>query len=153
MLSILILLTIGLPWLGAVCILLVSDNHRRLLNILATFFAVTAGIVALATLPFASSQTVLLVSMGGVFGDFTLMPDGLALSIAAIATVVGSAAVIFAIDYMKHSEQLARFYALVLFFIGAMVGLAISGSLLVTGSIFTASPNSWRSSRLPTPSK
>ncbi len=68
--------------------------------------------------------------MGGVFGDFTLLTDGLSLSIAAIATLVGSAAVVFAIDYMKHSGQLARFYALVLFFIGAMVGLAVSGSLL-----------------------
>jgi len=70
--------------------------------------------------------------MGGILGDFTLIPDGLALFIAAIATVVGSAAVVFAIDYMGHAQQLARFYALVLFFIGAMAGLALSGSLLFT---------------------
>ena len=69
--------------------------------------------------------------MGGILGDFTLIPDGLAIFIAAIATVVGSAAVIFAIDYMGHAQQLARFYALVLFFIGAMAGLALSGSLAI----------------------
>ena len=130
--GILILLTIGLPWIGALIILMVGDGHRRLLNFLAVAFAVVSGLVALATLPFATSEIVLRIPMGGIFGDFTLMSDGLALSIAAIATVVGSAAVIFAIDYMKHSQQMARFYSLVLFFIGAMVGLAVSGSLLFT---------------------
>ncbi len=130
MLSMLTLLMIGLPWLGAACVWLVGDNHRRLLNVLACTFAVLAGAAAVAALPYATSEVVLRVSLGSVFDDFTLVPDGLALSIAAIATVVGSAAVIFATDYMKHSGQLARFYALVLFFIGAMVGLAVCGSLL-----------------------
>ncbi len=132
MLALLTLLLIAIPWLGALCIVLLGDDHRRLLNILAVFFAVVSGLVALMTLPLATGKTILIASLGGIFGDFTLMPDGLALSVAAIAAVVGSLAVVFAIDYMKHSEQLARFYALVLFFIGAMVGLAVSGSLLFT---------------------
>ena len=131
MLAVLTLLAIALPWLGALCLLLVGDAHRRWLNFLGVSFAVLAGMAAVAALPLASGKTLLLVSLGGVFGDFTLLSDGLSLSIAAIATVVGSAAVLFAIDYMKHAEQLARFYALVLFFIGAMVGLAVSGSLLI----------------------
>jgi NADH-quinone oxidoreductase subunit L len=130
MLTLLTLLMIALPWFGALCIWMIGDSHRRLLNILATSFSVLAGLAALASLPLATSATVLRVPMGSVFGDFTLVPDGLALSIAAIATLVGSLAVIFAIDYMKHSQQLVRFYALVLFFIGAMVGLAVSSSLL-----------------------
>ncbi|HEX8991310.1 MAG TPA: proton-conducting transporter membrane subunit [Anaerolineales bacterium] len=131
MLAVWTLLAIGLPWLGALCLLVVGDCHRRRLNFLASLFAVLAGMATLAALPLASGKTLSLFSLGGVFGEFTLLADGLSLSIAAIATVVGSAAVIFAIDYMKHAEQLARFYALMLFFIGAMVGLAVSGSLLI----------------------
>ena len=132
MLTILTILMIGLPWLGALCVWLVGDKHRGLLNVLASAFALLSGVAALAALPLATSGAVLRVPMGSVFGDFTLVPDGLALAIGAIATVVGSAAVVFAADYMKHAHQLARFYALVLFFIGAMVGLAVSGSLLFT---------------------
>jgi NADH-quinone oxidoreductase subunit L len=132
MLSILTLLIIGIPWLGAACIWLVGDQRPRLLHALATIFALLAAIVTLAVIPFSTSQTVVRIAMGGILGDFTLIPDGLAIFIAAIATVVGSAAVIFAIDYMGHAQQLARFYALVLFFIGAMAGLALSGSLLFT---------------------
>ena len=104
----------------------------RVLHGLATTFALLAAIVTLAVIPFSTSQAVVRIAMGGILGDFTLIPDGLAVFIAAIATVVGSAAVIFAMDYMGHAQQLARFYALVLFFIGAMAGLALSGSLLFT---------------------
>ena len=71
--------------------------------------------------------------LAGFLGDFTLVPDGLGVLIAVIATVVGSLAVIFSINYMQHhEEQLARYYALILFFIGAMAGLGLSGSLLFT---------------------
>ena len=111
---------------------MVGDRRPRLLHSLATIFALLAAIATLAVIPFSTSQTVVRIAMGGILGDFTLIPDGLAVFIATIATVVGSAAVIFAIDYMGHAQQLARFYALILFFIGAMAGLALSGSLLFT---------------------
>lgn len=132
MLPILTLLIIALPWIGAACVWLIGDSRPRLLHTLATAFSVLSGLVALSVLPFATSDAVLRVSLGGIFGDFALVPDGLGVFISVIATVVGSIAVIFAIDYMKHAHQLARFYALILFFIGAMAGLALSSSLLFT---------------------
>jgi len=46
--------------------------------------------------------------------------------------VIGSLAVIFSMEYMRGDEQLGRYYFLVLFFIGAMTGLVLSGSLLFT---------------------
>lgn len=132
MLSILTMLIIGLPWLGAACVWLVRDGHPRLTHALAAAFALLAALVTLAVLPFSTSHAVVRLAMGEILGDFTLVPDGLAVFIALVATGVGSAAVIFAIDYMGRAPQLARFYSLVLFFIGAMAGLALSGSLLFT---------------------
>jgi len=44
--------------------------------------------------------------------------------------VIGSLAVIFSIDYMRGDPQLGRYYFMVLFFIGAMAGLVLSGNLL-----------------------
>jgi NADH-quinone oxidoreductase subunit L len=132
MISLLLLLTIGIPWLGALCVWLVGDRHHRTQHALAAIFAVAAGLVALGMLPFTSDKAEVNIPLGGVFGDFTLVPDGLGVFIAIIATVVGSLSVIFAIDYMHHhEEQLGRFYALVLFFIGAMAGLGLSGSMLM----------------------
>jgi NADH-quinone oxidoreductase subunit L len=135
MVSWLLLLTIGLPWIGAVCVWRLGDRHPRRVHTLATIFAVTSGLAALGMLPFASSEAAVRIPLGGILGDFTLVPDGLGILISVIATVVGSLAVIFSINYMhvEHEEkQLARYYALILFFIGAMAGLGLSGSLLFT---------------------
>jgi NADH-quinone oxidoreductase subunit L len=68
--------------------------------------------------------------MGRYFGDLTFSADGLAVSLAAIACVIGSLAVIFSVDYMHHEAQLKRYYFFVLLFIGAMTGLLLSGNLL-----------------------
>jgi NADH-quinone oxidoreductase subunit L len=133
MLSWLLLVTIGLPWLGAACIWLVGDRHPHSLHALAVIFAVIPGLAALGMLPLATSSVAIRIPIGGIFGDFTLVADGLGVLIAVIATVVGCLAVIFSINYMHHhEEQLARYYALILFFIGAMAGLGLSGSLFFT---------------------
>lgn len=131
--SVLSLVVIGLPWLGAAIIWLAGDRRARLLHVLAVGFSALTGLVALALLAFTGSSAAIRIPLGGVLGDFTLVPDGLGVFIAVIAAVVGSLAVLFATDYMRgHNEQLSRFYALILFFIGAMVGLGLSGSLLFT---------------------
>ena len=51
--------------------------------------------------------------------------------LAVVATVIGSLAVIFSVDYMNGEKQLGRYYAYVLFFIGSMVGLVLSSNLLL----------------------
>jgi NADH-quinone oxidoreductase subunit L len=126
----LLALTIGLPWLGGLGVWLAGDRRPRAQHATAVAFSVAAGLAALALLPLASSKATLRLPLGGVFGDFTLVPDGLGVFLAAIATVVGSLAVIFSVDYMRGEAQLGRYYALVLLFIGAMAGLVLSGSLL-----------------------
>lgn len=131
MIAWLILLTIGLPWLGALLVWWVGDRRPAAQNALAVIFALAAGLAALALLPFTTDKVVLRLPVGGVFGDFTFVPDGLGVFLAAVATVIGSLAVIFSIAYMRGEAQLGRYYALVLFFIGAMAGLVLTGSLLL----------------------
>jgi len=128
----LILLTIGLPWLGALVLWFIPEGQKRWQHILAVTFSVAAGISGLALLPNTSDVPAISIPMGSVFGDFTFVPDGLGVFIAVIATVVGSLAVIFSVDYMAHyDEQLRRYYILVLLFIGTMAGLALAGNLLL----------------------
>jgi NADH-quinone oxidoreductase subunit L len=131
MASTLILLTIGLPWVGALLVWWIGDKRPGIQHTLAVIFALAAGAAALALIPNATSSAALVLPVGGVFGDFTFVPDGLAVFLAAVATVVGSLAVIFSIDYMKGEAQLGRYYALVLFFIGAMAGLVLTSNLLL----------------------
>ena len=86
--------------------------------------------MSLGLLTIAGSSAVLRVPVGGIFGDFTLIADGLGVYLAVIAAVVGGLAVIFSNDYMKGEGQLGRYYSLTFLFIGAMAGLVLTGSLL-----------------------
>jgi NADH-quinone oxidoreductase subunit L len=130
MIQTLIMLTIGLPWLGAVSVWLVGDKRTNVQHALAVAFSVAAGAAALLLLPQTSSATAVTIEMGGAFGALTFTPDGLGVFLTVVATVVGSLAVIFSVDYMRGEAQLGRYYALILLFIGAMAGLALTGSLL-----------------------
>lgn len=130
MAAILIGLVIGLPWLGAVALWLTRDENPRLQHTLAVGFSVAAGLVALALIPFSSAGIALSIPMGNYFGNLTFTADGLAVTLTAIACVIGSLAVIFSVDYMQGEAQSSRYYAFVLLFIGAMAGLVLSGNVL-----------------------
>jgi len=128
-------LVIGLPWTGALLVWLAGlpggAARPRLQNGLAVFFSVCAGGASLALVSQASPDYAIRRFAGEGFGLFSFTPDGLGVFLAAVATVVGSLAVIFSIDYMRGEPELGRYYALILFFIGAMAGLALTGSLLL----------------------
>jgi NADH-quinone oxidoreductase subunit L len=128
---ILILLVIGLPWLGAAIVLLAGDKHEKLQHTLAVLFSLAAAAAAVWMLPFVSKDTVFSIDASTVFGKFTFTADGLGVFLTIIATVIGSLAVIFSTSYMKGEKQLGRYYSLVLFFIGAMAGLVLTSNMLL----------------------
>lgn len=128
--SLLFPLTIFLPWIGALAVLAVG-RHGKFRTALAIGFAAADGLASLALIPLAGTGTAFSVSLGGIFGNFSLVADGLGVFLAAVAAVVGCLAVVFSVDYMRGEEGLGRYYALVLFFIGSMVGLVLSSNLLM----------------------
>ncbi|MBI3176274.1 MAG: NADH-quinone oxidoreductase subunit L [Chloroflexi bacterium] len=119
-----------IPWLGALVVWRVGDSRPKWQHGLAVSFSVLAGILSLILIPQASSDVAFSLPMGALFGDLTFIADGLSVALAAIACVVGSLAVIFAVDYMHGEHQLGRFYTFVLLFIGAMTGLVLTSNLL-----------------------
>ena len=127
----LIAIMIGVPWLGSLIVWLVGDEHEKLQHWLAVIFSLIAGAASIILIPRAASGIAFTIPIGGAFGDFTFVADGLGIFLSVIATVVGSLAVIFSTSYMKGEASLGRYYAFVLFFIGAMVGLVLSSNLLL----------------------
>ena len=128
----LILLIIGIPWLGALLVWAIGDQRAKAQHILAVIFSLLSGIASLILLAFVDSRPVLNLTLAPAFGNLTFVPDGLAVTLTVIATVIGSLAVLFSVDYMRGEAQLGRYYFMVLFFIGAMAGLVLSGNLLFT---------------------
>jgi NADH-quinone oxidoreductase subunit L len=122
--------TIFLPWLGALAVLAVG-RARKLPTVVAVVFAAADAVLALCLIPFASAGIGFSLSIGGVFGELSLLPDAFGVFLAAVAAVIGGLAVVFSVDYMRGEEGQGRYYALVLFFIGAMIGLVLSANLLM----------------------
>ncbi|MBX3083281.1 MAG: NADH-quinone oxidoreductase subunit L [Anaerolineae bacterium] len=131
MIAWLVILTIGLPWLGALSVLWTRDSRPRTHNLIAVVAGSLASLAALCLLPFATQTAVIRVVLGGVFGELTFTPDGLGVMLAVIATFIGTLTIIFSADYMQGEAQQRRYYALVLFFIGSMCGLVLTNSLLL----------------------
>ena len=131
MISILIACSIGLPWLGALVVWLIGDKREKAQHWISILFSVAAGVAAVLMLWNTTGEAGLTITMGGVFGDFTFIPDGLGVFLSVIATVIGSLAVIFSTSYMKGETQIGRYYAFVLFFIGAMVGLVLTSNIML----------------------
>jgi NADH-quinone oxidoreductase subunit L len=131
MTGLLIILIIGIPWLGALALWRTPDSHPRLQNTLAVIFSIGAGLISLLLIPNATDQAGLSLPVGGVFGEFSFVADGLGVFLAAVACVIGSLAIIFSINYMHGEAQLGRYYALILLFIGGMSGLVLTNNMLL----------------------
>jgi NADH-quinone oxidoreductase subunit L len=123
-------LTVFLPWLGA-GIVLAAGRSGRLRTMLAIAFAAADAVLAILLIPLASDRVGFSLTIGGAFGELSFLPDGFGVFLAAVAAVIGGLAVVFSVDYMEGEEGQGRYYALVLFFIGAMVGLVLSANLLM----------------------
>ena len=130
--AILIILVLVLPWCGALTVWVVDRRIAWAQHALAVLFGVLTAITSLVLLFFSNSQPAISLTFGPAFGDLTFVPDGLAVSLTVIASVIGALAVVFSVDYMRGEEQLGRYYFMVLLFIGAMNALVLSGNLLFT---------------------
>jgi NADH-quinone oxidoreductase subunit L len=129
--NLLILLTILIPWLGAAIVWLFGDKRPRLTHTLAILFSALAGVAALMLIPNISQMTEVYTVFGGAFGAASFIPDAMGVMLAIIATVIGCLAVIFSVDYMHGDKSLARYYSMVLFFIGGMAGLVLTSNMML----------------------
>ena len=62
--------------------------------------------------------------------NLTLRMDGLAWLFAVLITVIGLLVVLYARYYMSPQDPIARFYSLLMAFMGAMLGLVLSGNII-----------------------
>ena len=63
--------------------------------------------------------------------DFTLRLDGLAWMFAGLVLGIGALVVLYARYYLSRQDNVHRFYCYLLLFMGAMLGMVLSGNLLL----------------------
>ncbi|MFC4260342.1 monovalent cation/H+ antiporter subunit A [Marinobacter lacisalsi] len=127
-------LVVLLPFLGAIAAPLFAQAGRTAIAIASS----VPALLALATLfPMWSTlaeggtivQTLEWLPQLGINVSFRL--DGLSLMFALLILVIGLLIILYARYYLKASENVGKFYAMLLCFMGSMLGIVLSSNLLL----------------------
>lgn len=124
---------ITLPW----CLGMIRQTGPRpaaYLNILMTFLSVIHSTIVLNTIWQSETQTLVFNWFSIADLDLSLAVEISPISIGALELVTGISllAQLYALGYMEKDWALARFFALMGFFEGALAGIALSDSLLLS---------------------
>jgi multicomponent K+:H+ antiporter subunit A len=122
------------PFVGALLLAWVPNNARNLAGWLAGLITACSAVLLALDAP--------VVLGGGVVGyavpwlvlpgaDLGFRLDGLALLFAALVLGVGLLVILYARYYLAEEDPMARFYALLMLFMGAMLGLVLADNLIL----------------------
>lgn len=131
----LLILAILIPFIATALIPLI---HKRIGSLhigwLVLLVPLTLFVIFIIQIPAVSNgetfiQTVDWIPSLGI--NFTAYLDGLSLIMALLITGMGSLVVLYSIYYLSSSDSFPHFYAYLLLFMGAMLGVVLSDNLLV----------------------
>ncbi len=123
-----------LPFMGALFAMLLPSNARNAEAWLAGTVAFAALVLAIAAYPGVTAGGLIRANIEWVpeLGlDVALRMDGFAWLFCLLISGIGVLVVVYSRYYMSPKEPIARFYALLLAFMGAMQGLVLSGNLIL----------------------
>ncbi|WP_286936609.1 monovalent cation/H+ antiporter subunit A [Achromobacter sp. UBA4530] len=128
-----LILILALPFAGSLCAALLPSNARNAEAWLAGLIAL-ACVVLIATLyPDVANGGVIRADMpwAPALGlQFTLRMDGYAWLFALIVSGMGALVVLYARYYMSPEDPVPRFFSFFQAFMGAMLGVVLSGNLI-----------------------
>jgi len=129
----LLIVIITLPFVGSCLAALFRTNARNAEAYLAGFVTLISLVLVIATYPGVVDGGVVQYKAPWVpeLGlEFNLRLDGFAWVFAALITGIGFLVVLYARYYMSPADPVARFFSFLLAFMGAMLGIVLSGNLI-----------------------
>ncbi|MFN7271083.1 MAG: proton-conducting transporter membrane subunit, partial [Gammaproteobacteria bacterium] len=129
-----LLAALALPWLAALALFALPNGRRN------TAAAIAGGATLLAAGLLALSGPAVFAGDIPRFSwpwlpfegaGFGLRVDGLAWTFAMLVLGIGALVVLYARYYLSADDPMARFYALFMVFMGAMLGLVLADNLLL----------------------
>ncbi len=127
-------LLLALPFVTALLVALLRHASRRLIGWLAAAAPLSALLVLMSFTPEllrGDWPRALLEWAPQVGLNVSIRLDGLAAMFALMILVIGVLVVMYARYYLDARDSAARFFAFLLLFMGAMLGLVLSGNLLM----------------------
>jgi multicomponent K+:H+ antiporter subunit A len=129
-----LIVLVALPFAGSCIAALLGTNARNAEAYLAGAVALIGLIVVVATYPRVMGGGVVHYQAAWIpeLGlEFKLRMDGFAWTFAALITGVGLLIVLYARYYMSPADPVPRFYSFLLAFMGSMLGIVLSGNLIL----------------------
>jgi multicomponent K+:H+ antiporter subunit A len=129
----LLIALLALPFAGSVAAALFPANARNAEAWLAGAIALAALLIAANFYPDVARAEVIrseLEWLPALGLDFTLRMDGFAWMFAVLVTGIGFLVVLYARYYMSPQDPVPRFFSFFLAFMGAMLGVVLSGNLI-----------------------
>lgn len=129
-----IALMLALPFIGALALLFVSSDRRRLSGWLAGAFTLGGGVLLMWVAGAVFGGEVVrwrvewLPSLGVNFG---LRLDGLALLFSLLILGIGALVVLYGAYYLSPTDSSPRFFSYLLLFMGAMLGVVLADNLIL----------------------
>jgi multicomponent K+:H+ antiporter subunit A len=126
-------LLVALPFLGAVAAGLLPSGARNAAAALAGAVALLCLALVWAAWPAVSAGGVLRAEFAWIPAlglNLTLRMDGFAWLFAGLVTGIGALVVLYARYYMDAGDPVPRFFAFLLAFMGAMLGVVVAGNLI-----------------------
>jgi multicomponent K+:H+ antiporter subunit A len=122
-----------LPLVGALITALLPTRARTLLASWAALVATVASIWTITLFPRVRDGGVIREAISWVPSlglALVVRVDGFAWMFAVLVSVIGALVAMYARYYMAPEDPVARFYAFFLAFMGAMLGIVLSGNLI-----------------------
>jgi multicomponent K+:H+ antiporter subunit A len=131
--AMLLILIVLLPFLGSLYAAFLPSNARNAEAWLAGAVALATTLIIASLYPQVAAGDVLHVRIpwAPALGlDFHLRMDGYAWLFALLVTGMGTLVVVYARYYMSPADPVPRFFSFFLAFMGAMLGVVLSGNLI-----------------------
>jgi len=128
-----LLLLLSLPFIGSIVAALLPTNARNMVSLWAAAVALVVAVQLAFLYPHVSAGTVVserLVWLPSLGVDIVVRLDGFAWMFAMLVSGMGLLVIVYARYYLSAEDPAARFYSLLLGFMGAMLGVVVSGNLV-----------------------
>ena len=130
----LLFMLLVLPFAGSIAAMLLPVNARNAEAWLAGAIALGALIIASTFYDDVASHHAIRAAVPWLptYGiDFALRMDGYAWMFSILVTGIGFLVVLYARYYMSPKDPVPRFYSFLLAFMGSMLGVVLSGNLIL----------------------
>ncbi len=111
---------------------LIARLGDKVRNAFVVIITATTAFLAFTLIPAVSAGTYLNLTLPWITGALTagVYLDPLSVLFTCLVAFFGIIIVVYSLGYMKHEENLTRYYFFMLLFIGSMIGLVISDNFL-----------------------